>query len=276
MMSPRALRLPLLLAAVALLCAAPAVGQMQMQEAAKKVLDHDAYDTWNRIGASAVSADGRWVLYGIVSEANDPVLTVTSVDGATTHVVERAESARFGIEHRYVVFTIKPSKAAVKEARERRVRTEQLPADTLGILDLQTGDVVRVARLRSFRMPDEAGGLVAYQLGREPNAARADSVAAPAEPAPGATPPQRIGAGPHAGAADGRTGAGHGTCGRGAAGARRARRCCCAIWQPARSIVSRTCCGTVSRRMPRGWSSRGRPARVTWTVRTSWIRGRVR
>jgi dienelactone hydrolase len=190
MMSARALRVPQLLAAAALLCAVPAAGQMQ--EAAKKVLDHDAYDTWNRISASAVSADGRWVLYGIVSEASDPVLTVTSVDGGTTHVVERAESARFGNENRYVAFTIKPSKAAVKEARERRVRTEQLPADTLGILDLQTGDVVRVARLRSFRMPEQAGDLVAYQLGREPNGARPDSVPAPAEPAPGATPPQRV------------------------------------------------------------------------------------
>jgi hypothetical protein len=217
----------LLLAAAALLCAVPAAGQMQ--EAAKKVLDHDAYDTWNRISASAVSADGRWVLYGIASEANDPVLTVTSVDGSATHVVERAESARFGMENRYVAFTIKPSKAAVKEARERRVRAEQLPPDTLGVLDLQTGEVVRVARLRSFRMPEQAGGLVAYQLGREPNGARPDSVPTPAEPAPGATPPQRVEPGRMP---EPPTGEQARDTARAAADrrARKARRCCCGTW----------------------------------------------
>jgi dienelactone hydrolase len=187
MMSRRAKRFPLLLAAAALFCAAPLAGQAR--EAGRKILDHDAYDTWNRISASAVSADGRWVLYGVASEANDPVLTVTAAGGGAVHVVERAESARFGIENRYVAFTIKPSKAAVKDARERRLRADQMPPDTLGILDLQTGEVSRVARLRTFRMPEKAGGWLAYQLGREPAGARADTAQA-AEPSPGATPPQ--------------------------------------------------------------------------------------
>src|SRR5688500_791522 len=39
-----------------LLLGAPAMAQ----EGAKKPLDHDAYDIWNRVTVSALSNDGRW------------------------------------------------------------------------------------------------------------------------------------------------------------------------------------------------------------------------
>jgi dienelactone hydrolase len=197
-MLPAASRVTPLLASLTLLISLPAAaqtpnaGSAPPREAAKKVLDHEAYDIWNRIGAQALSSDGLWVLYGVTSEANDPVLTVTTVAGGTTHTVERAESPRFTSDSRFVAFTIRPAKAAVKAAQARRVRTDQLPPDTLGILDLQTGDIVRAARVRSFKVPEKAGGWLAYHLGRAPagaDSARADSAA---RPAPGATPPQRI------------------------------------------------------------------------------------
>jgi dienelactone hydrolase len=190
MMSRNAWRLPLLLAAAALLAGTPVAGQGPA--AVKRTLDHDVYDSWNRIAASALSPDGRWVLYVITSEAGDPVLSVVPSAGGAGHTLERAESARFASDGRFVAFTIKPSKAAVKEARERRVRAEQMPPDTLGVLDLQTGDVLRVARLRGFKLPEQSGAWLAYQLGREPNGARADTAQAAEQPAPGATPPQRV------------------------------------------------------------------------------------
>ena len=184
--SPRSL---LLLALVLAAAAAPAAGQ---EVAARKALDHDAYDIWNRITGQTLSDDGGWALYGLTSEANDPSVTVVSLNGGATHRFERAEGARFDDGSRYVAFTIKPSKAAVKAARQRRTPAAQMPPDTLGILDLQTGTVTRVPRLRSFRMPDEATAWIAYQLGREPE--QRDTVARQdtARPAPGAVQPPRV------------------------------------------------------------------------------------
>ena len=176
--------------AFVLLAAVPAAGQME--PAALRTLDHDAYEIWNRIGAQALSNDGRWALFAITSEANDPTLTVVDVAGRTRHVIERAESPRFDDESRFVAFTIKPTKAALKEARLKKTPAARMPADTLGILDLSTGAVRRVARTRSFRMPAEAGTWIAYQLGKAP-AEESDSAAADtaATPAPGAVEPQR-------------------------------------------------------------------------------------
>jgi dienelactone hydrolase len=188
MMAPTTSRVCLLLAVAVLAWPAPAGAQSN--GTAKRILDHDAYDSWHRISASALSPDGRWALYGVSSEANDAVLTVTSLAGGGTHVIERAESPRFAAGSRFVAFTVKPSKAAVKEARERRTRADQMPPDTLGILDLATGAVVRAARLRSFKVPERSGEWLAYQLGREAESAPRDTAQAE-EPAPGAVPPPR-------------------------------------------------------------------------------------
>jgi dipeptidyl aminopeptidase/acylaminoacyl peptidase len=162
-----------------------------MESAALRPLEHDTYDNWSRIGAQALSNDGRWALFAITSEANDAVLTVADVAGTARHVVERAEAPRFGVDSRFVAFTIKPTKAALKKARLEKVPAARMPADTLGILDLRTGLITRVARTRSFHMPEEAGGLIAYQLGRAPEE-KADSAAADSvRPAPGAEQPPR-------------------------------------------------------------------------------------
>jgi dipeptidyl aminopeptidase/acylaminoacyl peptidase len=180
-------RLPLYVTAALLACATPAFGQSS--DGAKKPLDHDAYDRWKRINAQAVSNDGRWALYSVAADSADATLTVLSLAGGATHTVERAESPRFAYDSRFVVFTLKPAVATVKELRAKRTRPAQLPPDTLGILDLTTGQIVRVERVREVKLPEKAGGWVAYQLGRapEPDSARADSAQA-GRPEPGRMP----------------------------------------------------------------------------------------
>jgi dipeptidyl aminopeptidase/acylaminoacyl peptidase len=143
-------------------------------QTATKPLDHDAYDIWNRITGEAITDDGRWILYHLTSEANDPLLHVKTVAGGTEHVIERAEGARFSDDGRFVVFRIKPSKAAVEQAEKDDVPEAEQPQDSLGILHLGSGQVtLRAERLRNFEMPDENGEWLAYQLLRP----KADSAA---------------------------------------------------------------------------------------------------
>src|SRR5690606_15809385 len=95
---------------------------------------------------------------------------------------------------RFVVFLIKPTQAALEEARLRKTKPERMPQDSLGFLDLATGAVTRVARVQSFKLPEEAAGHVAYLHGRAPeeqDTVQADSAAAMREPNPvtGNVPP---------------------------------------------------------------------------------------
>ena len=117
----RTLRTTLASGFLVLCTATPAVAQAPTPVAGKKPLDHEAYDIWNRITTQAISDDGRYVLYVQTSEANDPRLFVKdAATGATLHEIERGDGAQFTDDSRFVIYRLKPSKAAVKPVGVRR------------------------------------------------------------------------------------------------------------------------------------------------------------
>ncbi len=139
------------------LLAGPAAGQE-----AKRVLDHDAYDIWNRMVERAISANGEWALYVYGPEDGDTELRVTSLSSDTEWAAERGSSAKFTHDGRFVIFKIKPPKSVVRQAEEDDVQDARMPKDSLGILDLESGAIVRIPGVSSFEIPEEAGGWVAY------------------------------------------------------------------------------------------------------------------
>jgi dipeptidyl aminopeptidase/acylaminoacyl peptidase len=126
-------------------------------------LDHEVYEIWRTIGNRAISADGRWVHYTLELEDGDGELVVRHVDSDREHRVARGAAPRFARDGSHVVFLIRPQVEAVREARRDRNGGEA-PRDSLGILELATGDVIRVADVRGFRLPGRGGGWVAYHL----------------------------------------------------------------------------------------------------------------
>jgi dipeptidyl aminopeptidase/acylaminoacyl peptidase len=134
------------------------------QQAELRPLDHDVYDSWNRIMDERLSDDGRWLLYALVPQEGDAVLHVRAVRGETAFSVPRGRSARFSPDGGSVVFLIKPELALEREAKLEKKKPDEQPKDSLGILDLATGEIVRVARVKSFAVPEDAGSWVAYLL----------------------------------------------------------------------------------------------------------------
>ena len=159
------------------------------QTTARKALDHSDYDIWKRIVGEALSADGRAALYGLESDGGDPVLMVHPLTaGAEPLSIERGQNGAFSYDGRFVVFRLKPSKQALDEAKKKRAGPADMQRDSLGILDLRTGAITRIANVRDFKLPEKAGGWLAYQLTQERDSARAaqDSArAAGGQPAQG-------------------------------------------------------------------------------------------
>ncbi|MCI0433600.1 MAG: prolyl oligopeptidase family serine peptidase [Gemmatimonadetes bacterium] len=131
-------------------------------EAQKRPLEHEDYDLWMRITGQQISDDGRWVLYHLTNEARDPVLIARAVQGTMEYRVERGEGGQLDEGGRFVAFRIKPARDSVKKARAEKVPNNRLLQDSLGILDLTNGSIVRYERVKSFRMPEEAGGWLAF------------------------------------------------------------------------------------------------------------------
>ena len=132
--------------------------------AQKKALDHDTYEIWNRIGSRSLSNDGAWALYTFSPEKGDGTLHVKSLTGNTLHEVPRGSSPGFTEDSRFVIFQIEPAEDSVRAAKKAKVKDDEMPKDTLGILDLTAGSTHYVPRVSSYRLPSEAGGVLAYML----------------------------------------------------------------------------------------------------------------
>jgi dienelactone hydrolase len=171
--APRASHTSLALGLLLLL--APALA-LEGQE--KRALDHDDYDRWNRIQQESLSPDGNWLQYRVVPGFGDATLVVRTVNGERTLEIERGGGARFTRDSRYLVFRIDPTQAARDEARENR--NTPAPLDSLGVLDLSTGEITRTDRIRGFTLPSESTAWVLVQ--REAERERREET--PAEPAP--------------------------------------------------------------------------------------------
>lgn len=130
----------------------------------KKPFDHDVYDLWNHINESAISNNGDWVLFSLGPREKDAELRVKGTASDRFYRVARGEKAEFSADSKFAVFQIKAFADSVKQAKRDKKKDEQMPKDSLGILNLDTGDIIRVARVKSFQMPEKAGGWVAYLL----------------------------------------------------------------------------------------------------------------
>ena len=102
----------------------------------KKVLDHDAYDIWNRIDEQAISSDGNWILYSQSPEDGDADLHVKELDSDAAYHVARGVDAAFTDDSRFVVYMVKPAKDSVQQAKLDKKKKDEMPKDGLGIIDL--------------------------------------------------------------------------------------------------------------------------------------------
>ena len=132
--------------------------------AQKRMLQHEDFDTWREIERSAISSDGKHVLYHLEPGKGDMILKVKQSDGSEVATIERGENARFTYDGQYVVFVIKPALEEVNELRRKKTKKDDLPKDSLGILDLSTGEITRIPRVRGYRLAAKASDYLFYEL----------------------------------------------------------------------------------------------------------------
>lgn len=159
------------------LSAAPVRAQV---DAGKGPLTHEDYDSWKRIQGQQISPNGEWVAFTAAPQEGDGELIVRHVESGSEYRHPRGTGSRFGPDSAYLVFTIAPSEEETKAAREAKTEPDDMPKSAFGIMSLANGDVVEIQRVRSFRVPQDAGGYIAY-LHEAPTSEEDAADAAPAE-----------------------------------------------------------------------------------------------
>jgi dipeptidyl aminopeptidase/acylaminoacyl peptidase len=200
---------------VALVCTFALLASMALAQQAtapaKRPLTHQDYDSWRSILAQQVSRDGKFVAYAYVPQDGDGEIVVRNIatgvdwraprgyrppvpppDDPGTNLAEfQAEQARllrpvFTADSRFVVFSTEPAKAEINKAKKEKKKPEEMPKNGLSIMDLSNGTVTRIERVKTFRVPEDGSGVIAYLL--EPKTPATPARTEPS-PAPGTSEP---------------------------------------------------------------------------------------
>jgi len=130
----------------------------------KKSLDHCVYDSWQSIGEKLISANGKFVAYTINVQEGDANLTIQSTSGNKLIEVARGYNVTITEDDKFVVFKIKPTYKQTRDARIAKKKTDEMPKDSLGIYDIDNNKLEKIARVRSYKIPEKAGGWLAYLM----------------------------------------------------------------------------------------------------------------
>lgn len=131
--------------------------------AQKKVLDHSVYDDWKSIRSVSLSDDGKWFACVIAPQEGDAVLQVKATDGSKTMTLDRVSTYRFSGDSKFIVATVIPKLADTKKARRDKVKPEDMPKNSLVVLNLSSGDKFEREKISSFTMADEDKGWIVYR-----------------------------------------------------------------------------------------------------------------
>jgi dipeptidyl aminopeptidase/acylaminoacyl peptidase len=163
------------------------------QNAAKRPITHQDYDSWRSIQAPQISRDGKFIGYAFLPQDGDGEVVVRNIasgvewraprgyrppipppDDPGANIAEfQAAQARlvrpiFTADSKYLIFSIEPLKADVSKAKKDKKKPEDMPKNGMGIMDLSNGTVTRIEKVKNFQVPEDGSGFIAYLLEPKP------------------------------------------------------------------------------------------------------------
>lgn len=153
----------------------------------KPPVPYSVYDGWNAIHSPTLSRDGAWLVYSLVPEDGDGVLVARNLKTGAEHRAPRGDDPVISADGHYVVFAVAPTRAARDAARKKahgKADPAHAPKSGFGIMDLATGAVVTVDRVKGFKLAENASRFVAYRIEPPETAKSAPAVDQPAGPRP--------------------------------------------------------------------------------------------
>ena len=130
----------------------------------KKILDHADLELWNTVENASISPDGTHVVYALQKGEHDQTLKLKTSQGNQIFEYVRGEKGEFTYDSKFVLFTIKPYTDSITALKQRKTKKDNMPKDTLGIYDLKSGSVSKIANIKSYKKPKKWSGFIAYQL----------------------------------------------------------------------------------------------------------------
>jgi acetyl esterase/lipase len=139
-------------------------GQAGQAAIGKKVLTYSAYNGWRSIRGTQVSRDGAWLVYALVPQDADGELVARNLKTGVEFRSPRGQDPVITADGRFAAFAVAPLKADVDKAKKDKKKPEEMPKAGFGTIDLGTGAVKTVDRVKSFKLAENGSAFVAYLL----------------------------------------------------------------------------------------------------------------
>ncbi len=132
--------------------------------AQKPALDHSVYDSWKSLRGISVPQNGDILLYTIMPGEGDALLVIENIRTGKHIEVPRATRATLSEDGSKVVAQIKPLFSQTRDAKIKKAKKDDMPKDTLAIIDVATGDIKKFANYKSHNTPDKLFSHIAFEL----------------------------------------------------------------------------------------------------------------
>ncbi len=155
----------------------------------KRPLTHADYDRWQSARSEKIAANGQWISYQVDVQEGDGTLYVRQSNRSTAANVPqefrfpRGYQAQFTADSKFLVAKLKAPYGDTRKAKLKKKKPDEMPKDSLLVLNLSTGQVTRFPNAKSFVIGKNGGNWLAFL--QERKEAGGTGVTAEARPTPG-------------------------------------------------------------------------------------------
>ena len=132
-------------------------------QAQKKPLDHSVFDSWESVGQTMISPSGNVVVYAVNPQEGDGTITVRTFGKRGREiVVPRGYRPVILDDESRLLCLVKPEFQKTRQAKIKKKKGDDLPKDSLCIVDLKTAQTVKFANVKSFQTGRHGVDAVAF------------------------------------------------------------------------------------------------------------------
>ncbi|MFN3800118.1 S9 family peptidase [Belliella pelovolcani] len=139
-----------------------------LQAQQKRALTHADYDGWESVSSDNISTNGKWVGFQVNPQDGDGRLEIVSHgDAQKRYVINRADRWSFSNDNNFAVGRITAEKDVIKALKLKKTKADDMPKDSLFILNLANGNIEKLARVKSFSTPNKEASWLAVLFEKE-------------------------------------------------------------------------------------------------------------
>lgn len=135
--------------------------------AQKPPLNHSVYDDWKSVNSVIIPYDGEWMITNVAAQDGDGYLLIRNLKKGTEYNLPRAGYVGFAKKEGKLICRIAPTHNQTRNAKIAKKKQDEMPLDTLAILDLKSGNIHKIPELKEVSGSTVQGQYVAFRCAAE-------------------------------------------------------------------------------------------------------------